>query len=415
MSEAKKLSKDILIYGISNGLQSLVPFFMLPILTSAISAEGYGLLSLIETSVLFLIPFIMLNLEAGILVEFYKVEKKELNIYITNGILISLSSFLIISILFFITHNFIAKILAIPPELILLLPILVILRLIPTIVLVLYQAEQSAIKYLTFSISQTIVDFSLSVFFVMVIKYGYVGRLSSIYLAFFLFTIIGIFVLYKRKYINYTFSKRKIVEILKFGVPLIPHTIGGIIIIMSGRYFISYFKGNSLVGLYTVAYQIGGLVLLFSRSVNQAWSPILFNLLKEKKIDNAFKITKILFVLFILVCGVVFLSSNFLFNILVNKSYIGAKEYFPFLLLGFLFQSLYFLFANFIFYSKKTEFLAMITFSGALLNLILNYILIKIYGVIGIAYSNAITWFFFLLLVFMVFKRKFLNNASKLN
>lgn len=411
----KKLSKNIIIYGLSNGIQSLVPFIMLPILTSYISVDGYGLLSIIDTNILFLAPFILLNIDSGISVEFYKVDKKVLSLFIANGIILSLGSFFIVFILFFIFNSTLKDLFSIPSEILFLLPIFVILRLIPAIVLVLFQAQQKAIKYLTFSILQTVFDLSLSIFFVIYLKFGYLGRLGGAYSSFFLFTIIGIIILFKMGYINFTFSIQKIKEILKFGVPLIPHVIGGIIIIMSGRFFISYYAGNNFVGLYTVAYQVGAVVLLFSRSVNQAWSPMLFGLLKERKFDNVKQITKMLFVVFVLFSLIVYLFSDLLFDVLINKSYKGAKKYFPYLLLGFLFQSLYFLITDFFFYVKRTGLLSSVTVFGALLNLTLNYFLIKSYGVIGIAYSSAITWFFFLVGVFLIFKSKIYNYVFGIN
>ena len=402
----KKLTKNIILYGLSNGLKSLVPFIMLPILTSYISASGYGILSLIETTILFLAPFILLNVPAGISVEYYKVEKKELSIYIANGMYISTISFVFFFILFFFAKNVISEILSIPAELIFLLPILVILRLIPAIVLVIFQAQQRAVKYLNFSIFQTILDFMLSAGFVIFYKYGYLGRLSGIYIAFFVFSIIGILYLFRMKYIDFIFSKKIVKEILKFGVPLIPHVIGGTVIMMSGRYFISYFKDNSFVGLFTVAYQIAALVLLFSRSVNQAWSPMLFSLLKNKEFDMVKKITKILFGVFVLASLVIYLISDFLFATLIDKSYSTSIIYYPYLLLGFFFQSIYFLIANFFFYLKKTGLLAIITFTGAFINIVLNYFFIKNFNVIGITYSFAITWLFFLFSVLLIFKFK---------
>jgi len=60
---------------------------------------------------------------------------------------------------------------------------------------------------------------------------------------------------------------------------------------------------------------------------------------------------------------------------------------------------LYFLVSNFIFFEKNTVILAKITFSGAILNIVLNYYLIKEFGTIGVAYATAITWFLFYILV----------------
>lgn len=402
----KKLSKNILIYGLSNGLKSLVPFIMLPVLTSYISADGFGVLSLIETTILFLSPFILLNLEAGVNVEFFKSTKVELGKYLSNGLLLSLISFIAVFLIFFFAEDVISEKLGVPSQIILLLPVFVLLRLIPTVALVLYQAQQKSVSYLFYSVFQTAFDFSLSAAFIMYWNHGYLGRLEGTYLAFLAASIIGIIIIYRMGYFDFTISKEKINQVLKFGLPLIPHAVGGTIIAMSDRYFISVFEGNSEVGFYTAAYQVGALMLLFSMSVNQAWNPMLYSLLKKKDYKSVEKFTAILFVAFILVSIIVYFSTGLVFEYLIDSAYTQAKSYVFLLLLGFLFQSLYFLFTNFIFYSKRTDILAVITFSGALLNLLLNYLLIKKMGVIGVAYATAITWFVFLVATFLVAKFK---------
>jgi len=402
----KKLSKNIIIYGLSNGLKSLVPFIMLPILTSYISADGFGVLSLIETTILFLSPFILLNLEAGVNVEYFKSTKPDLAKYLSNGLLLSLYSFVVVFLLFYFAQDFISSSLGIPANIILLLPVFVLLRLIPTITLVLYQAQQKSVSYLFYSLFQTVFDFALSAAFIMYWNHGYLGRLEGTYLAFFAASIFGILIIYRMGYFDFRISKEKINQVLKFGLPLIPHAVGGTVIAMSDRYFISVFEGNSEVGFYTAAYQVGALMLLFSRSVNQAWNPMLYSLLKKKDYKSVEKFTAILFGVFILVSIIIYFSTDIVFEYLIDSSYLQAKSYVLLLLLGFLFQSLYFLFTNFIFYSKRTDLLAIITFSGALLNLLLNYALIKKMGVIGVAYATAITWFIFMVATFLVAKFK---------
>ena len=400
----KKLSKNIIIYGLSNGLKSLVPFIMLPILTSYISAEGYGLLSIIETSLLFITPFILLNFEGFVSVQFFKSSKKELKDYIGNGIFLSLGAFVITFILFFLFKDMLSSALEISPSLLLLLPVFVVLKLVPTIVLVLFQVQQKSLSYFAFSLTQTIIDFALSALFIMVLLKGYEGRLEGIYGAFFIFSIVGALFLYKMEYLSFSISKQKIKSILDFGIPLIPHAIGGTIIALSDRYFISYYEGYAQTGFYTAAYQIGAIMLLFSRSVNQAWTPMLFEQIKRKNYTQINRFTTLLLFVFSTVGIAIYLLSDILFKYLVNPSYYSAKAYFPLLLLGFVLQSFYFLYSGFIFYAKRTKSLAIITFSGAIINLSLNYILIQQMGVMGVAYATVITWGVFLTATFLIYK-----------
>ena len=84
----KKLSSSIVIYGGTNAIKSLVPFLMLPILTAYISPKEYGELSLIETTILFLLPFVMLNINGAINVEYFRRDNRsEYKQYVINAII----------------------------------------------------------------------------------------------------------------------------------------------------------------------------------------------------------------------------------------------------------------------------------------------------------------------------------------
>lgn len=397
----KLLSKNIIIYGSVNTLKSLVPLFMLPILTMHLSTQEFGLLSLIETTILFLTPFILLNINSAINVEYFKLQNNEIKDYITNALLLSLLSFLFFLSIFLIFKEFISSLFSVNQEIVVLLVVFSFLRVVSSVVLSLFQVTQQVNKFAIFSLFQTIVDFTLSYLFVVLYQHGYLGRLEGIYISFFIASLIGMYLLVKMDYLGkITFNYSK--DILKFGLPLIPHAIGGTVIAMSDRYFISYFCGNEEVGLYTVAYQISALMLLISISVNQAWSPMLFRMLKDEEINKVYLYSIYLFVFFIFCSCVVYISKDLLFYIFVDENFYGAKEFFFYLLVGFVFQSFYFLVINYLFFQKRTALLAKITVFGAILNMILNYYFIQIYGTIGVAYATAITWFVFFILVLVV-------------
>ena len=394
----KKLSQNIIIYGGTNALKSLVPILMLPILTSYLSIEDFGVLSLAETTILFITPFILLNINGAINVEYFKVEHDRLKEYITNALIISLISFLIVFVLFFIFQNYLASLMHLENSFLLLIVFFASFRVVSSVVLGLYQSREEPVRFAIYTLSQTILDFILSYLLVVTYHFGYMGRLEGVYISFFIFSIIGMVLLYKMNYLSsITFKYTK--DILSFGVPLIPHAVSATVMAMSDRYFISYYVGNDQVGLYTIAYQLSALMLLVSMSVNQAWSPMAFRLLKDKNIKQVFKISILIVMLFTLLGISIYLLRDTLFYILIDEKFYVAKEFFGYLLLGFIFQSFYFLVVNVLFFEKKTKTLASITILGAFLNIVLNYYFILYFGVIGVAYATAITWFVFLVVV----------------
>jgi len=401
----KKLTSDIIIYGGTNALKSLVPFLMLPILTIYISPNEYGELALIETTILFLLPFIMLNINGAINVEFFHQENKsEYKQYVVNAIIISFLAFLLVSLLLYLFKNTISALINIDLIFVEFLTVFTFLRVLTSVILVIFQASRQVYSYASFSIFQTIVDFTISYYLIAILQYGIKGRLIGIYGSFFIFSILAIYILYRMGYFKDKLTFRYTKEILSFGIPLIPHSIGGIILAMSDRYFISYYAGNSEVGLYTVAYQISAVLLLISMSINQAWSPMFFRLMKDNRHDYINKFIISLCTVYMISAISIYFLSPFIYDNFIDIKFHNSQIYFSFLLLGFLFQSLYFLFANYLFYYKKTALLGIITFTGATINLILNFILIKQHGVIGVAYATAITWFLYFVSVTVIAK-----------
>jgi len=67
---------------------------------------------------------------------------------------------------------------------------------------------------------------------------------------------------------------------------------------------------------------------------------------------------------------------------------------------AFLFQGFYFMVTNYIFYSKKTYVLSIITITSVIFISILNYFLILKIGILGSAYAMLSIWIFQFLIVF---------------
>jgi O-antigen/teichoic acid export membrane protein len=391
----EKLVNHVIVYGLVNILKSFVPFIMLPILTAYLSPESFGIFSIIEVSILLLFPFISLNISSAINVEYYHLDEKHFRLYFNNAMILSLFSFLFFVILIGINRENIYTHLSLSTTIILFLPVFAFLRLLPQVLLGLFQVQQKVKKFALFSLAQMFLDLVLSYILVVGYLQGYIGRLEGIYIASAIMSIYALVYLYKNKYLRqFTWEYSK--KILYFSLPLIPHVLGGVIIAMSDRYFIMYFKGAEEVAYYTVSYQLSSVILLISLSVNQAWSPILYRWLKKENMTSSIvKYTFVLILLFILCGYLIYQLEDLLFWLFVDNKYDSAKQYYGWLLIGFVFQSFYFLVSHFLFFKKKTKILASITFLGAILNLLLNYILIQTNGVMGVAYATAITWCIF--------------------
>ena len=236
---------------------------------------------------------------------------------------------------------------------------------------------------------------ALSLLFVVALGWRWQGRLLGIVVASIAFAFIGAFIIYKRKYISFSFSKSYIKDALFFGIPLIPHALGGWITTSVDRVFINSMVNIGATGIYTVGYQVGMIIGLLATSFNQAWSPFLYEKLKENNYAAKVKIIKFTYLYFVgIIIAALVLSfiAPFFLKFFVAKSFHSSYKYVFWIALAYAANGMYFMVAGYIFYTKKTYILSWITASSAIINIVLNYFLIKANGAIGAAQATTITF-----------------------
>lgn len=397
------MSANVLLYGGLNAAKSLIPILLLPILTAQLTIDEFGTLALIDSAILFLVPLVMVGISSGVSVNYHKLNAVEFSVYVTNALLIALGSFFILTLLAVVFKNSLNDFFGFSGNMVIYLAFFAVLRVYNSTILALLQTSQATKIYAGLVIFQSLLDIVISYVLVVLFTQGIFGRLFGIYFAFSLTLLIGFVYLKRQQYIgaaSLNFSR----EIFSFGLPLIPHTIGAAVMAMADRFFIAHYLGNAHVAGYVVAYQMAAVMLLVGTSINQAWAPAYFAMMKNQAY-NKIKQSKLGLTLLMLVAGItVYCLMDVLFSLFVDEKFWFAKEFFPFMLLGFIFQSLYFIYTNYFFYTEQTRIIAFLTITGAMINIGLNFFLIESHGVMGVAYANAITWAVFLFCVIFAMK-----------
>ena len=398
------LRQQILSYSGVNIINASVPFLLLPILTSYLSPEDYGVLSMVQLLMLLSFPFVMINSQGLLTMEYSKLSNVEYRKLVSSALIIPLFGFLFIEFIFYLFNNFITKYFQLPEYLLYLIPVFLFFQAIPTFVPIIFQAKKQPINFGKFKICLTILNVLLSLLFVVVLMYGWEGRLFGIVGSYFLFSIIGLIVLLKIDAVDIIFDIDSIKKILSFGVPLLPHTIAGVLLAYSSRFFLANMIDNDAVGIYTVAFQVASVVLLIMTSINQAWAPNLYEVLNSAPNQNVkLGIVKQTYKVMIFMLITTFLFIVFvpyIFELFIDESYHSGILISKFVSVGFLMNGLYFLVTNYILFSKKTKVLSCITSIISIIGAILNYYLILEYGIIGAAYSLIITFVLLFITVF---------------
>ena len=245
-------------------------------MTRYLTPTDYGIVATFSVLLVVMGVFVGLSMNGAINVNFFKLNRDELREYIGNVFFILLPNFLLVLTIVYILKSYLSFFTKFPENWILFIVIVALFQSTSTIIIGLWQVEQKPLPYGLFQISGTILNVSLSLIFVVLLGWGWQGRLLGVIITSIVFGLLSIFIIIKRKYITISFNKKYIKDALFFGVPLIPHALGGWIITGIDRIFINSMVNVAATGLYSVGYTIGSIIGLLAYSFNLAWSPFLY-------------------------------------------------------------------------------------------------------------------------------------------
>lgn len=405
-----KLYGSFGIYVGSSLLNAAIPFLMLPVFTHYLSPKDFGVVSMFSVLSGFILPFIGFSTVGVLSREYFNREKIDFGQYVGNVFLLLFLSLIPISLIIFIFHSSIARLVDVPIAVIWLSLMFSFFSFFVNCILIIWQVQSLAKFYGIFQISQTFINILLSLILVLCLNLGWEGRVVSQVFVSVSFGSLGLFFLHKFVNINFKYNKKYFFDALKVGFPLIPHTVGAILISMSDRIFLSNMVGIEATGLYAVGYSVGNIIGFVEHSFNLAFAPWLFEKLNSNDLLVKKKIVRYTYLYFILILFLVFCLNIFvpiIFEFFIDKKFKSAISFVFWISLSFAFSGMYKMVTNYIFYVKMTHILAWITFFSALFNLFLNFYLISIFGAIGAAISSAITSFFFFISTWFLSNRVF--------
>lgn len=401
------LIKTSAIYIGANLINAAIPFLLLPYLTMILSQEDYGIVTMFTTVMVFVIPFISINTSAAISRIFFK-KDIDLSEYIGNSLCIVVFCYILTTILFLIFGNQIVLNTGIPRQWILLIPLTALSTSINSIVLILWQVRQKAFFFGIFKILLTATNLGFTFLFIYYAKVKWHGRVEGIILSNIVFSIIGYLLLWKRDDIKFKLNKEYIKHIFQFGGGLIPHTIGIALIMLSNRFFLTRMISINEAGLYGVATQLASAIFFLTVSFNNAFIPWLYKklTLADNKIKRYIvKLTYIYFVALIFIGAAFYILLPIIFDVFIDPNFSSAIKYCSWIIVGFIFQGMYFMVTNYISYAEKTYVQAIITISIGCISLIINYVFIYRLGAIGAAVSFCFSYFLFFIVTWFFSNR----------
>ena len=386
MNKYKKLSGNIVVYAIGNLGSKLLAFILVPIYTAYLSTAQYGQIDLTISTVAMLLPIAYACVHDAVL-RFALDEKEDKREVISNALAGSLLLLTLTTVLLILFSLFIKPINY--------LFYLILLLSVEVFESILSQYLRAIGKVKHFAIKGIILTFTsglYSILAIVVLKLGIKGYFLGYTLAY-LSSIIYI-VLVSRVYKDFKFdllgfdmSKK----LYRYSLPLVPNSTLWWVINSSSKFFIDYNYGTSLNGIFAVSVKIPTLINIITQVFNQAWQ---VSAIEEYNDEDK---NKFYSDIFNMLSAVLFLGGFFIlllikdvFRLVFDEVYFPAWEAVPLLVLGTIFSSFSgFLGTNYV-AAKKTSNALKTSVYGGTICLLLNFLLIPTWGIIGASISNAL-------------------------
>ncbi|MBC2856169.1 oligosaccharide flippase family protein [Cetobacterium sp. 2A] len=389
MSNYKKLGKNSLMVFLGNFGSKAIVFLMLPFYTRFLTPENYGDLDIITTIIALVTPLVTLAMSEAVF-RLPKNQSKEVQgEYFTTGLVASLGGLILFGLFYVIFFKFMGNIFqehALMVYLILMIGFLF---------GYLQQFTRSLDRmdiYVSTGIIYTFFFAGLNI--ILIKKYGFSGYLTSMLVTQILVVLYLIFRVEFRDYFNIKkFSKKRLKEILEYTIPLIPTATVWWIMNLSDRLILKYYHGGEVVGYYAVANKFPILIATIFGIFFISWQMSAIDEHAKENFEEFYNN------LFKMISGILNLCNIGLIlviypvmKILVSDNYFDSWKLVPILSLGIIYSNLAsFIGVNYVAF-KKTKGALYTAGFGALVNVVLNFILIPKYSVLGACIATMVAY-----------------------
>ena len=402
----KKL-KNFSSYAFVSFLSMGLSFIFMPLLTKYLSPADYGLIRLFNIYTSLLIPLIGLGANEFLRVAIHKLNKLELQTLFSSQFYWTIITFPILFIFFYFSLNQLIK-----DDFrvfhVFQIGILSLVSSLNSSYLIFLIQKKQVKRYVFTMLLKIFIEVFITVILISIVEIGWEGRIYSWIAAETIILFISLQYFFKSKLLSFSVNINLLKRAITFSIPLIIHGLGRVIIDQSDLVFIEKFSSLNDVGLYSIGYQFGNLICIFCVIFQQFYSPYFFENMKlatNKTKWQSMKVNYIIILVSIVLVSILNLISPLIFQ-WFNTDYMGGLNYIAWIAISFVMYNGYQMFSLYFHYNEDTRYLTMFTMVAVILNLILNYYLVKKFNALGAAYATIITYsFYFLITAFTAIKK----------
>lgn len=203
---------------------------------------------------------------------------------------------------------------------------------------------------------------------------------------------IVIFILNSRKARGKLFRKEYWKYALSFNIPLIPYYLSQVVFNQSDRIMISHLAGTDKAGMYSVAYTLGTILTFVLNAINNSFVPWLYTRINEGRGRESRSVSNgIALLMAFLLLGVMAVAPEIIL-VMAAPEYREAIWVVPSVAMSILLLFYAQLFINIEFYYEEKTMLVWGSIGAAVLNIVLNWLLIPRFGFVAAGYTTLVSY-----------------------
>ena len=395
-SELKKTFGHAGIYSLGIILNRIVSFVMLPIYTRYLTPADYGVLELLEIIVDVVSIVMGLGILNGLSKYYYQLKSEgERNELVSTLFALVIGFYLMGSLMGVASSSLISKMVFGGKQ----YTNLIIISFLNLFLQILFfanmsylQTRQRSLSFIILSSLNLVMKLGLNILFVIYWRMGVLGVLYSTLIS---YVILGGGMTFRTfSQVGIRFSREKSRELVKFGYPFVLSGLCAFITTYSDRFFLNHYTNLSNVGIYSLGYKFGFLLIMFPvQPMLNIWNVQRFEMAEREGYEQ---LANKFLSWFVIVTLTVALSISLLvkdvLQVMSAPAFWDAYKIVPIILLAYFFQACTG-YINFgIYYTGKTKHIAYGTFIAAVIVIVLNFLLIPAYGVYGAAWATLVSF-----------------------
>lgn len=404
MNKSDRLLKNTIIIGIGVLCTKMISFLMIPLYTAWLSPAQYGDYDLLVSYMTLFVPIITLELEQAVF-RFSLKEKDDAKIFFGTAAIVTIVNMVLADIIAIIILNgsecrfaFIAYFNAY------------------SLYVVIFEYLRGIKKLKDYSLYNIIISIlivGLNFLFVPYLKMNVSGLIYSFAGA---YLIVDIIVIIREKLLfsktNKSVDKNILKKMLSYSLPMIPNGISWWITNVSDRTIIKYSIGEYYNGLYAISCKIPTIISLLFSVFNLSWQQSAIENYDDKD-RNAFYLKTFNYLIPLLFYGgmLIITMLPFAFKYFINANYNDAIINVPILVLAAIFLCFAQFFNGLLLAKKETKKIGLSTTIAAVLNVIINILFMKKYGVIVAGISTLISYAFLFIYRYALFIKVFKTST----